>query len=71
MVGYTLREISDLFEGEGIAYSPVVPNLSGQRRSLVEQYYATVDWANPFDVNRVLRGRALPRAASVPLSSAP
>lgn len=55
MVGYTLREISDLFESEGIVRSPMEPNLSGQRRSLVEQYYATVDWSNPSHVNKVLR----------------
>lgn len=55
LVGCVLREISDLFDGEGIDCSPVEPNISGMRRSLVEQYYATVDWTNPSDVNKVLR----------------
>lgn len=55
LVGWYLAAIRDLFDGEGIACSPVEPNLSGARRSLVEQYYATVVWTNPTEVNNVLR----------------
>jgi hypothetical protein len=52
---FVLRRISDLFDGEGISCSPVEPDLGGQRRCLVERYYATVDWADPSDVGKVLR----------------
>lgn len=54
LVSYTLRDIGDLFDGEGIAWSAVDPNLSGQQRTLVEQHYATVDWTDPSDVAKVL-----------------
>lgn len=50
-----LREISRLFDDEGIECSPLEPNVGGARRSLVEQYYATVDWTNQSDVSRVIR----------------
>lgn len=55
LVGYVLREIRDLFDSEGVSCSPIEPNVSGERRSLVEQYYATVDWTNPSHVNKVIR----------------
>lgn len=53
--GFVLGRIRDLFDGEGISCSSVEPDLSGQRRCLVERYYATVDWADPSDVGKVLR----------------
>ena len=55
MVDYVLGAIKDMFENEGIACSPIEPNTSGARRSLVERYYATVNWTDPSDVNKVLR----------------
>lgn len=56
LVGWTLREISDEFEGEYIECRPDYdPGLSGQRRSLVEQYYASLDFRNWADVQKLLR----------------
>lgn len=56
MVGWVLREISDEFDAARIdcdlAYQPGV---SGQRRTLIEQYYHTVDWADGSHVKRVLQ----------------
>src|SRR5687768_12779427 len=43
----TLREIRYDFDGEG--FEPDLSHASeesGQRRSLVDQYYATIDWTN-------------------------
>ena len=55
-VGTTLAEIDDAFRAEGIqsdlAFGPPV---GGQRRTLVEQYYHTIDWRDPSDVGRMLR----------------
>src|SRR5258706_28654 len=54
-VGSTLREIQDEFDSARIpcdlGYSPTV---SGQRRSLVEQYYHSLNFKNPYDVKRIL-----------------
>jgi len=55
LVGSYLREIDDIFEAAGVkcdqAYeSPV----NGQRRSLVEQYYHSVDWTDRESVGRVI-----------------
>jgi hypothetical protein len=54
-VSTSLAIIDDAFRAEGIqsdlAYAPPV---GGQRRTLVEQYYQTVNWRNPDDVARVL-----------------
>jgi len=51
-----LREIADLFAGVDIARSPtaVDPGNGGERRALVEQYYASIDWTDHGDVRRVL-----------------
>ena len=55
-VGTTLRTISEAFDGGGVrcdlAYSPGV---GGQRRTLVEQYYKTVDWSDWRSVARVVK----------------
>ena len=54
--GTTLAEIDDAFRAEGIqsdlAFGPPV---GGQRRTLVEQYYHTIDWRDPSDVGQMLR----------------
>lgn len=56
LVGWTLREISDEFEGEYIeCRTDYDPGLSGQRRSLVEQYYASLDFRSWADVQKLLR----------------
>ena len=56
LVGWTLRTIADLFEGHGFKYVIVVPELlpGGQRRGLVECYYAGIDLKNPDHVKRLL-----------------
>lgn len=56
LVGWTLREIGDEFEAAGItADQKYQPPLSGQRRSYVEQFYHTLDCANPADVDRLIK----------------
>lgn len=56
LVSWTLRTIEDLFEGHNIGHVPLpVEELpGGQRCSLVECYYASVDWTNADHVRRVL-----------------
>lgn len=56
LVSWTLRTIKDLFDRHNIEYVSIPEeNLpSGQRRSLVQCYYASVNWTNPKDVRRVL-----------------
>ena len=55
LVGWTLREIEIEFEGANIGYDrDYEPDVSGQRRSFVEQYYHTLDFAKPADVRRLL-----------------
>ncbi len=53
--GYVLREIGDIFASGGfkprLDYDPQVP---GQRRTLVEQYFADIDLADPGDMQRLL-----------------
>lgn len=55
LVGFTLREIDMIFEAAHLAprvdYEPPV---SGQRRSLVEQYYANIDFSSQSDVRKLL-----------------
>ena len=56
LVGWTLREIDIEFENED--FSPDLnhdPQLSGQRRALVEQYYNNIDFAAYEDVVRFVR----------------
>lgn len=56
MVGWVLREISDEFDaariGCDLAYQPPV---TGARRTLVEQYYYTIDWTDPRQVKKALQ----------------
>ena len=55
LVGYTLREIEMTFDAGGLAprqdYQSAV---SGQRRGLVEAYYANLDFSSPSDVKKLL-----------------
>ncbi len=56
MVGWVLREITDEFDAAKVDCDlSYQPSVSGQRRTLVEQYYHTVDWADPTQVRRVLQ----------------
>ena len=55
---WVLRNIAEAFESEGVRCNTafVPPDyISGQRRTLVEQYYSTVSFSDTNDVNRVLR----------------
>ena len=55
LVGWTLREIENEFSAAGLepdrSYNP---ELGGQRREYVEQYYHAVDFGNPVHVERIL-----------------
>ncbi len=56
LVGWTLREIENEFSSAGLepdrSYDP---QLGGQRREFVEQYYHILDFTDPNDVARLLR----------------
>ncbi|HET6836309.1 MAG TPA: hypothetical protein VFH30_20785 [Acidimicrobiales bacterium] len=55
LVGWTLREICDLFHDHGFSADyGHEPATSGERRSLVQQFYATVDWCNREHVEGML-----------------
>jgi len=54
-VGTTLREIEMEFDAADVPLdSDYVPSTSGARRSLVEQYYNSVDWTKWRDVRKIL-----------------
>ena len=56
LVGWVLREITDEFDAARVDCDlSFRPSVSGQRRTLVEQYYHTVDWDNPTEVKKVLQ----------------
>jgi hypothetical protein len=63
-VGWVLREIRDAFDDAGLKpdylYQPDVP---GQRRGLVEEYYHALDLSNPGDVRKLLSVYEIPMAA--------
>lgn len=51
----TLRDISDAFEGAGVARDEYHnPDEKGERRRRVEQYYKTLDWTSPTDAKRFI-----------------
>lgn len=55
LVGYTLREIEMTFDAGGLApRADFQPTVGGQRRGLVEAYYAGLDFSSPSDVKRLL-----------------
>jgi hypothetical protein len=53
-----LRQIDDLFLGCGIqrkeVSSEILSQTSGARRTRVEEYYASLDWTKPADVQKFL-----------------
>lgn len=54
-VGTTLSEISNEFDSADVPFDgDYSPNTSGQRRSLVEQYYHAIDWTRWADVRKFL-----------------
>lgn len=55
LVGYTLREIEMTFDAGNLTpRADYQPTVSGQRRGLVEAYYANLDFSSPSDVKRLL-----------------
>jgi hypothetical protein len=56
MVSWVLREISDEFDAAKVdCHLDFQPPVSGQRRTLIEQYYHSIDWTNWDDVKRVFQ----------------
>lgn len=54
MTGFVLREIDMIFEGANLSpRTDYTPNVGGQRRGLVEQYYANIDFSSPKDVKKL------------------
>lgn len=56
LVDWTLRTIEELFENHNIKCVALPEDKipTGQRRSLVECYYASIDWGNPQDSRKIL-----------------
>jgi len=57
-VGYLiLRQINDIFTMAEIKAGKLSPNkiISGQRRTLVEEYYSTLNWHRQDDANKFLK----------------
>jgi hypothetical protein len=55
LTGFVLRDIDMIFESAGLSpRRDFDPQVGGQRRSLVEQYYANVDFTGPSDVQKVV-----------------
>ena len=54
---FVLRQIDDVFRMAGIPKGKLKTalHISGQRRTLVEEYYASINWANEKDVDKFLR----------------
>ena len=59
LVGFVLRDIDMFFEGAGLSKDEDhIPQVDGARRSLVEQYYAGIDFNSPNDINKLLAAYA-------------
>lgn len=55
LTGYVLREIDMLFEAGGLTpRTDYEPQVGGQRRSLVECYYANIDFSSVADICKLL-----------------
>jgi len=55
LTGYTLREIEMTFDAGSLApRADYQPTVSGQRRGLVEAYYANIDFTSASDVKKLL-----------------
>jgi hypothetical protein len=55
LVGWTLRQIDDLFGEAGVSPGELAVAWYGERRTLVECYHAGLDWSSPGDVSRARR----------------
>ena len=55
LVGFVLRDIEMFFDGAGLACNEEYnPPFSGARRSLVERYYANINFSSPNDIKKLL-----------------
>ena len=65
---FVLRQINDIFTMAGIHAGRLSPDkiVSGQRRTLVEEYYSTLNWHRQDDANRFIKvlGYALAQSFS-------
>jgi hypothetical protein len=65
-----LRQINDIFSMAGVKLGQLSPErsrfISGQRRSLVEEYYSTMNWSSKHDADKFLKviGYAIAQAYS-------
>jgi hypothetical protein len=55
LTAFVLGQITDLFDAEGVVPGTPAREWTGQRRTLVEEYYAGVDWNSATDTHKVLR----------------
>lgn len=55
-IGLVLRQIDDIFQMAGIPLGNISSNrnISGERRTRVEEYYASIDWTNEQDCEKFL-----------------
>lgn len=51
----SLRKINDIFTAAGIEQGKSAKNLSGERRSLVEDYYASLEWESTESVRKFVK----------------
>ena len=55
----TLSTINNIFSGTGIQRGEISPEklvmFSGMRRTLIEEYYASLDWTSRRDVEKFLK----------------
>jgi hypothetical protein len=55
LTGFVLREIDMFFDAGGLTpLEGFEPAVSGQRRGLVETYYANIDFSSPADIRKLL-----------------
>ncbi len=54
---FVLRQIRDIFDMAGVKQGKLSPSriISGQRRTLVEEYYASINWNSEEDTNRFIK----------------
>ncbi len=55
LVKFVLRQIDMFFEGAGLIRDEhYIPQIDGERRIRVEEFYANIDFTSPSDVNKLL-----------------
>lgn len=55
LVGYTLREIQQMFDAGNVTpRAGYAPTVNGERRGLVESCYANLDFSSPTDIKRLI-----------------